>query len=248
MDKKTVLVQLEKVIPSFQRKWTGFGGTCDENNKYGFLYKDEFCYNKEKDGSVLTKELPFFIPKGFLEGIVVEKDDKSDKLISLPPIKQEGKLVIGMQVTSFQGYGLYEHTYGTLQIPGPRWSKVGTNSIICGYLGDYTSDPNFDPRIQSIWNVELCRIITEEDINSRADWHGWKPGDANQRFVSISEMFLTACYITLARIETPFILKGDERYYSDREKWLISTDDNDEVTFYDFFYDNITSDNYSLFK
>lgn len=40
MTREELLSLLEKMIPSFHRKWNEFGGNiCDE--KYGFLYNDE---------------------------------------------------------------------------------------------------------------------------------------------------------------------------------------------------------------
>lgn len=249
MNRKKVLEQLEKVIPSFQRKWNGDGGSCDKNDKYGFLYRDEFISVKKKDGRYACAELPFFIPEGFLEGITVENcSDNTDKLISIPPRKKDGRITIGMHVVSFAGYSYAEHTYGTLNVPGPRWTKINNpTSIVGGYMGDYTSDANFDPRIRD-WNIELCRIITEEDINSRANWDGWEVGSANPRFTSISEMFLTACYVALARIGSPFLLKGEEAYVYSDSKNLLSVDENGEVTFYDFFFNNVTPKKHCLFN
>lgn len=249
MNRKEVLEQLEKIIPSFQRKWNGYGGTGNENDKYGFLYKDEPIGTRKRGGSYVYAELPFFIPKGFLEGIIVENcNDSTDKLISSPPRKKDERITISMHITSFAGYSCAEHTYGTLNIPGPRWARMNNpTSVVSGYMGDYASDANFDPRVQN-WNIELCRIITEKDINSRANWDGWEVGSANQRFVSISEMFLTACYVALARVGSPFLLKGEESYVLDESKNLLSVDENGEVTFYDFFYNNITPGKHCLFN
>lgn len=238
MQREEVLRKLEELIPSFQRKWNGYGGNLNDE-KYGFLYHDEYLYNRLPNGKTISGSLPFKIPKGFLEGIVIENADKTEKLVSAESRKKDGKIQIGMHITSFAGYSAYEHTYGTLRIPGPHWVTPGTNMRSAGYMGTFTLDPNFDPRVQD-WEVELCRIITEDDINSRADWDGWEAGNANQRFVSISEMFLTACWVCLARIEAPFILKGEESYIEDDSKNLISVDENDNVTFHEFFWNNVS--------
>ena len=43
MTREELLSLLEKMIPSFHRKWNEYGGNiCDE--KYGFLYNDETFY------------------------------------------------------------------------------------------------------------------------------------------------------------------------------------------------------------
>lgn len=250
MKRDTLLTLLKEFIPSFHREWSGFGGTCDENDKYGFLYKDEYIYYRKPDGTTVSKSLPFFIPDGFLtEKTVVNKNDILDRLISVPPRKKDGKIVIGMTITSFAGYGLYEHTYGTLNIPAPRWAKiVNPTTIVSGSLRDYSDSRDFDPRIGSPWKTELCRIITKEDINSRANWDGWDAGDANQRFVSISEMFLTACWVSLARVGSPFILRGTESYVCDSNKDLLSVNEKGEVLLYDFFFRNIPPSKYQMFK
>lgn len=250
MERDPFLSLLKEFIPSLRRKWSGYGGTCDEKDKYGFLYKDDPIYYRKPDGKLVCKSLPFFIPDDFLTGkTIVNKNDPLDQLISVPPRKKDGKIVVGMTVTSFAGYGIYEHTYGALNIPAPKWAKIDRPTVIvAGSLREYCDSQDFDPRVGGIWKTELCRIITEEDINSRANWDGWKTGDANPRFVSISEMFLTACWVSLVRIGNPFVLRGTESYYYNSDKDLLSVDKEGKVLLYDFFFDNIPPSKHEMFR
>ena len=238
---------LQTIIPSFTRKWNEYGGNMDDS-KYGFLYRDE-TYSEERIRgdwkSRITKELPFEIPADFLEGITVQNDSGEVYTSQMPAYKKaKGYRDIHMRIHTFPPP--YEHTYGTLLISAPRWTSE-TGTVHGGYLGEKVyQDPNYDPRVTGCWNVEVYRIITEDDINSRADWHGWNAGDANPRFTSYSEMIQTACWLCLARIQGPFLLSASE-YTSDNME-LIRVDKDDNVEFYPFFFKNIQPEFESLFN
>lgn len=237
MKRDRTLEILQAIIPSFKRKWTEYGGNIDDP-KYGFLYHDE-SYSEERIRgdwkSRITKELPFVIPANFLEGIVVETEDNIFTSQMTAYKKAKGYREIKMRITEFPPP--YEHTYGTLLIDAPSWVD-DKNYAHAGYLGEKVyQHPNYDPRVRSRWEVEVYRIITEEDINSRADWHGWNAGDANPRFTSYSEMIQTACWLCLARIQGPLMLSASE--WSSDNKELIKVGEDDNVEFYPYFFKNI---------
>lgn len=248
MKRAEVLGRLTDIIPSFKRKWSGVGGTHDDRIFGGFTYSDPFFSYELSDGRYIAENLPFTIPENYLVGRKVRSNRGGDTLISVSPQKRDDRVVVGMSVTSFAGYSFAEHTYGSLIVPSPNWSIEGNPTcIVGGSLKKYQDDPNFSSCIGPNWEIELCRIITEEDINGRANWDDWNAGDANPRFVSRSEMYLTACWVALARLGMPFLLQGQECYYVSSDKTLLSVDASDDVTLYDFFFDNIPFDKHKTF-
>lgn len=245
MKREQVIQHLQKLIPSFQRKWNVYGGNLDDK-KYGFLYRDETYSQERIKGdweSRITRKLPFEIPERFLEGITIRDEDTGDVLVSeLTGCSKKGECrKVYLNITTFGAP--YEHSYGSLEIGGPHWTKE--TGYVFGYLGNYYKDPGYDPRVQGDWNVDVCRIITKDDINSGADWYGWSAGDASPRFVSYSELVLTACWLVLMRVQGPVFLTTS-RYSSDCGE-VLEVDKKGNVKFYPSFYRNLVPGQEKIF-
>ena len=226
MTREELLSLLEKMIPSFHRKWNEYGGNIWDE-KYGFLYEDETFYGPDwgKDYSE-NCTIPFVIPVDYLEGRTVETSDG----IYTSKRQNKGFRKVNLSITSFDKSIGGGHSYGVLEIESPSWvdSKGGRRF---GYFGpEFWNHPGFDPRISRVWEVNLCRILTQEEKDdTRVNWEYTNPGDATERFSSISELVKTALWVTLKRVSGPLkIYEG--RAYVVREP-LMEVDENDNVIF-----------------
>lgn len=227
MTREELLSLLEKMIPSFHRKWNEYGGNIFDE-KYGFLYNDETFFGPDwGKGYDENCTIPFVIPVDYLEGRTVETSDG----IYTSKRQNKGFRKVNLSITSFDKSVGGGHSYGVLKIESPSWvdSKGGKRF---GYLGsEFWNHPGFDPRISRIWEVNLCRILTQEEKDdTRVNWEYTNPGDATERFSSISELVKTALWVTLKRVSGPLKIYEGPTYVVSIEP-LIEVDENDNVIF-----------------
>ncbi len=204
MTREEAMNELKKCIPSFNRKYIHWGKLVDKETDKSWLYKDEIY--SQPDGERKTFLMPEVIPVDFLNGIKANFDDCEYVSVSQNPRK------VDLSVTDYACYG-NTHKYGTLSISGAVWQheefgkKWSTSSRRLS---------NIDPRVTGIWKVDLCKILSNEDLGEKGcDWEGYEANEATCRFSDIDELYCTAAYVALLRIEGDFLLTIDSYVASD---------------------------------
>lgn len=227
MKRKTLLEKLQKLIPSFQREFL-------DKDFYGEL--GWICMDRP------GKDIPESIPPHFLEGIKVTREDGTVWTVyseDSHPALNEMRLVKGLPVGrrvrfEYMNYPGHPHLYGKLEIRGvelKRREKNGT--VICS--GVSSKDIIEHPELKQAsycWDMELGRILPEEDLKKGDDWKMYESGCRTNRFYSHKELLLTALYVALSRVEGEFYLENERYSNSTKDRLILSVDANDDVTFY----------------
>ena len=131
--------------------------------------------------------------------------------------------LVYLQVLDFGYYG-NTHKYGQLKIAGLYWYDDER------FVKVYACELNdIEPRVQSIWDVDLLRIVAEGEMGGGE----CPPGEATERFVYLDELFATSAYVTLLRIQGPCVLDNASSFATVRTEKdiLLRVAENDEVTF-----------------
>jgi hypothetical protein len=204
-------------IPSFKLPYLHRGSVVDKEVDRSWLYRDEI-YSQPR-GERKSFPMPEKISSDFLVGI--EADLGGKKYVSKRSHSDEPRKVV-LQVTDF-GYFGNTHKYGVLKVSGVYWSE-----------GKYATMSNdlsmIDPRVTGIWSIDLCKIITNEDLGEKAQWDGYEPHEGTCRFSNISELYCTAAYVSLLRIEGDFALTiGTYAQVPDDDDYLVKVE-NDVAT------------------
>ena len=207
MTREEALKKLEPFIPSLKREYIRWGKTVDKNIDKSWLYRDE-SYRKSHatwNDPDREKYLPEVISEHFLEGLTIEVEGES--YVAERSREYDYRRVY-LEVTDFACYG-NTHKYGKLEIDGLHWRKVGEKSgwHSWGRLSDE------EPRVTGIWDIDLFRIVGEGEMAGSE----CPPFEATARFVYLDELVATAAYVTLKRIEGPFILDNASSYATVRE-------------------------------
>lgn len=223
MTREEAIKVLEPFIPSLNREYKRWGEKLiDKTQDKSWLYRDEYFERPSaKYGDPNRSEyLPEKIPADFLVGI--EAEDNGEKYVSC---NGEGSRRAHLEITDFAYYG-NTHKYGKLQINGLYWvSKETGYTLLSSKLSD------IDPRIQSIWDVDLFRIVEDGEMSMSE----CEPGAATGRFVYLDELIATAAYVTLIRVMGPVEMDNASSYATVRkdEDMLLTVDKNDNVVFGD---------------
>ena len=209
MNREEAMKQLEPFIPSLTREYLRWGEKkVDKSKDRSWLYRDEDFRKPHAEWNDPDREryLPEVIPEHFLEGTVAEVE--GEKYVAKPNDYGRNYRRVYLQVTDFAYYG-NTHKYGQLQINGLRWCKEGGNSSHSwGKLSD------IEPRVKGIWDVDLFRIVGEGEMAGSE----CPVGDSTARFVYLDELFATAAYVTLLRIQGPVVLDNASAYSVMRTK------------------------------
>ena len=225
MTREEAIEKLAPFIPSLKREYNRWGELRDKNKDRSWLYRDE-SYRKPSakwDDPDRERYLPEVIPENFLEGTVADIDgEKFYVKRSYPSIERDYRRVY-LEIMDFAMYG-NTHKYGKLQIDGLSWSRIGPNSRTASFKLD-----DVEPRVKGIWDVDLLRIVAEGEMGGGE----CPPGEATGRFVYLDELFATAAYVTLLRIQGPCVLDNASSYATVRTEKdiLLRVAENDEVTF-----------------
>ena len=182
---------MQMLIPHirfFNSEYRRWGKPTDKDEDLSWLYLDDLTHDR----------LPVKIPTNFLEGIQVVDEGET---WTTPASKNCPGRKVNLEVMDFACYG-NQHKYGELFISGVVFANEGR----CRF-GNYLN--KMDNRIQSSWKIDIRKIITENDSFAGAD--GYELGEGTQRFDDLLELFCTATYVALLRIEGPFVM-----YYGDR--------------------------------
>lgn len=228
MTRQGVLERLKELIPSFHREFIDkefYGET-------GWLYIDHYGLN-----------LPEVIPEHYLEGIKLKRNDGKEGVTmryeTFPTLlewkRQKGKFTDRKVVFSYMNYPGNPHRYGTLEIDGVEFiTKTDTGYSSGGiFFKDFVKEYPEIVNAHSIWEVELARIVTQEDISDKSvDWDMYEVGSRTTRFTSMRELRQTALYVALLRVQGPFYMEDDHVIGNDKKKLIIHVNENDEVTFF----------------
>ena len=222
MTRQEAMDELRKCIPSFNRKYLHWGKVKDKEQDKSWLYKDDFY--SQPDGERKNFFLPESIPVDFLVGL--EADIDGTHYVARRHENRRDYRKVDLSVTDYACYG-NTHKYGTLSIDGVNWKD-----------GDCTTSSrklsNIDPRVVGIWKVDICKILSNEDLGEKnCDWDGYEANEATCRFSNIDELYCTAAYVALLRIEGKFDLTIDawcDANPSEATQYLLKVD-GDEVRF-----------------
>lgn len=212
--KRTELMEmLKEFITSFNVDYNPYGDeVVDKEKDFSWLFEDEY---------VLKDKLPIVIPKDFLENTIVECD--GIKLIAQN--KNDTGRKISLSVVDYGQFG-NTHKYGELSISGVKLVDERDNTLFHS-----TELSRKNPLYKSWWKCKLCKIFTEQDMNAGGDWYGYEPGMSIERFYSYVELFATAAYISLLRVEGEFMLFCGEVYVvPTKDDILLTVDSDDNVT------------------
>lgn len=199
---------LEPFIPSLTRQYNRWGAeNVNKSKDRTWLYRDEYYErpNAEWNDPRKREYMPEQIPEHFLEGI--ETEINGEKFISRKSYPERDYRRVYLEITDFAAYG-NTHKYGKLLIDGVYWSSLNNSySYSSGKLTDV------EPRVESIWSVDLFRIVGNGEMSG-----GECPaGEATGRFVYLDELIATAAYVTLLRVQGPVILDNARSYATVRK-------------------------------
>ena len=227
MKRQILLEKLKNLIPSFKRDFID----SDFYGKEGWLYRDAF-----------GKDLPQVIPAHYLEGIRLPRYDGRESITirrdNFPRCveirRQKGERTDRRVLFKYMNYPGHPHLYGEIEIDGVESVAETESGVTSGgvryedFIDKYPDLKN----ASSSWDVELCRIVTDEDINDKwVDWTGYEVGSRTNRFTSIKELKRTAVYVALLRVEGPFYMQDDRKKYR-ADGLMLCVDENDEVSFF----------------
>ena len=225
MTREEAIHKLTPFIPSLEREYSRWGELRDKNEDRSWLYRDESYRRPSAKWNDPDKEryLPEMIPENFLEGTVADIDGEKFCVKRSYPSTERDYRRVYLEITDFAMYG-NTHKYGKLQIDGLRWSRIGNNTAT-----SWNKLDDVEPRVQSIWDVDLFRIVAEGEMSAEE----CPVGEATARFTYVDELVATAAYVTLIRIQGPCVLDNASSYATVRtdKDILLSVDKNDEVTF-----------------
>ena len=211
MKRKTLLKRLEKTLPSFSLPFIQWGEEIDKTTDKRWLWEDQ-----------KNPSLPEQITEDYLVGIHVETPN-GDHYTSARRFGRESSRMVKLDIMDFAFYG-NTHKYGTLIIDGVEWHPGNDNktSVLSSELREKA------PLVQYAWDVELFKIIREED--GFFEEPGYETGSRTARFTSLAELYATAAYVALYRILGPFSLfEGSWATVPQIEELLLSVDSNDNV-------------------
>ena len=221
MTREEAMSLLKSHIPSFERKFN------DEEyyGKDGWLFMDE------------RVTLPPVIPEDFYVGKTYEykgvtltsiqyRDTKSERVEREYYKEPEGRR-IHLSYLIFPGH---PHMYPKLEVDGVATVQKGDNlNNDKEFLSFYLPD---DKTLSHHWEITPMRILPQEDVDKAPyEWEFYKAGDRTNRFLDLREMYLTAAYVCLSRIQGPFFLTDKSRYDYKRPAPLVVVDKNGVVTF-----------------
>lgn len=225
MTREEAIKILEPFIPSLNREYKRWGEKLmDKSQDKSWLYRDEYFERPSvKWGDPKRSEyLPDEIPADFLVGIEVE-DENGTKYVSCNNFHGEESRRVYLDITDFAYYG-NTHKYGKLCINGLSWlNKENGYHIVSNRFSDV------EPRVKSIWNVDLFRIVDDGEM-SMSDC---KPGEASGRFTYLDELIATAAYVTIIRVMGPVEMDNAGSYATSckDEDMILTIDKNDNVEF-----------------
>lgn len=222
MKRKQALEILSPFIPSLSREYNRWGELTDKAKDRTWLYRDEFFRKPDAKYNDPDRErfLPEVIPAHFLEGMTATLDGVIYKVAPAYPERDYRRVYL--EVMDFEYYG-NTHKYGKLCIDGVSWrAQEGNGTIIARQLH------NIEPRVSSIWDVDLCRIVADGEMDASE----CPAGESTARFVFLDELIATAAYVTILRVQGPCILDNGSSYAAVRkaDDLLLKIDEKDEVT------------------
>lgn len=226
MKRKTALKKLQACIPSFNVEYKRWGEeVVDKEKDKSWLYRDQTYFRPDHDWKDEAPTLPEIITPDFLVGTEVEVND--EKYVVKRDAGDKGIRKVCLEVSDYAAYG-NTHKYGKLKIKGVHWSKVDSGPY------SWTSSRelgNADPRVTSIWDVDLYWIIRDSSYFGEGE-RGYEVNEATARFIYNDELYITAAYVSLLRVAGPMLLHDGYFAAAYPEKyWLVKVDENDNVTF-----------------
>lgn len=221
MTRQEALNILAPYIPSMTREYFRWGKKTDKEKDRSWLYRDDYYAKPDAPygDPDRVKTFPEKIPVDFLEGLEAEFEGKT--YVAKRDEWEKDYRRVYLEIVDF-GYWGNKHKYGKLQITGLHWSS-GKGGMSCRQLS------NVDPRVTGIWDVDICRIVAEGEL----DPSECPPGESSQRFDTIEELIATAAYVALLRVEGPIKMDNASSYASAERKddMILTVDKNDNVTF-----------------
>jgi len=158
MTRGDAIEQLKPFIPSLNRAYRRWGELQNKAEDRSWLYRDESFRRPGATYDNPNKEeyLPEVIPEHFLEDTVVELKGHKYKVVRENPLWTYRRVYL--QVLDFGYYG-NTHKYGQLKIAGLYWYDDER------FVKVYACELNdIEPRVQSIWDVDLLRIVAEGEM------------------------------------------------------------------------------------
>ena len=183
MKRSELMDLLKKRISFFDREYKRWGEETDKTKDLSWLYLDDLAYDP----------MPVTIPKDYLVGLQASINGKDWE--TKPRYDCPGRKV-NLEVMDFGFYG-NQHKYGEVFISGVQWVSGNISSFGSSFEA-------VENRARSNWKMDIRKIITEADSYAQTD--GYNLGEGSERFENLEELYCTAAYVALLRIEGPFVM------------------------------------------
>lgn len=162
--------------------------------------------------------LPTIIPENYLVGETIETISGRISVTQKYSTKEEKELNERLRTPEGRricfDYMIYpngKHYYGKLEIDGVEcmlYNKLTDKT--CRTSIAQIDVPQDKPQLKNArfhWQTELMREVAMEDLNdTSANWESYHLGDRTSRFSNLIELYSTALYVAIARVQGPMYM------------------------------------------
>ena len=226
MNRQEAMELMKVFMPSWSRefndrRWLG---------ELGWLYSDGI------------NKLPDTIPIDYLVGrAIIDSRGRQLTVVDENHYAYRDKEVpkgrtVNVDWMQFPGH---PHMYAKLKVRGTAWRGDEDGRTFTTNVFD-KEIPKEQPELKNVRHnheIELFRILPQEDIDEAPyDWESYEAGCRTNRFLKFSELYATAIYVALLRVEGPFYLvDGDSVYAYNKKNLIITVSSRGTVRFYNEF-------------
>jgi hypothetical protein len=220
MKRQELMDILKQVITSFKLEYNPYGDeVVDKEKDLSWLFEDDYD---------IKGKLPVKIPADYLIGNKYTTDE-GEITITKRMIYKHGMGAtytgrkVALDVKDFGFCGNY-HKYGDLIISGVEYHSDNNHISLSAFR-------DADPVVRYSWKMYLSKICSDAD-KAHGDWEGYENGMAIHRFSEYVDLYATAAYVSLLRVEGAFFLyEGSPVCVPDEKDMLLEVDDDDNVIY-----------------